>query len=156
MFFTPFLKSISLFSKRFFSENSVLMYGQYSRAGYNVERTICNLDLSLFDMLNNFCVCISDVIIEKSSFPNSKICLIIGFSLRQDLKSCDLFFAQRPERTETLLPRTSNLRTFVRQSARTKKLLTFSCSLNQSKHNSKMLSCLSFQKDKRILINEIR
>ena len=41
--FTPFSKTISLFLRRFFSENSVLMYGLYSRAAYDGARTVSSL-----------------------------------------------------------------------------------------------------------------
>ena len=73
-----------------------------------------------------------DVIIEKSgSLSILKFALhIISFSPRQDLKSCDLFFAHRPDRTETFLPRTSNLRTFVRQSDSAKTFLHSTILLN--------------------------
>ena len=37
---TPFLKTISLLSRRFFSEKSVLMYGYYSKAACNHERVM--------------------------------------------------------------------------------------------------------------------
>ena len=40
IFFTTFSKTISLFLRIFFLENSVLMYGLYSRAAYGSARTV--------------------------------------------------------------------------------------------------------------------
>ena len=50
IFFTPFSKTISLILRRFFSENSALMYGLYPRAAYDGALTVVKICYRMWEV----------------------------------------------------------------------------------------------------------